>query len=333
MRFVCIAVIALTVTLQSCTDETIVIPSGENGADALEINILRYMWYESSPPVNPVTEQLESAADRAEQCWYNPHPDQHYLGLYSCDLDPACDSKSDRLLSLMISIIEPAPEQWCGIMHGFPEGLDLSRAQYLEIWINDFQPDSLLRWGTVHIEFGLIDEDFHQPDSNRFDDEDQWPYGWTHEEDTGFEGEDCRFPIDIIFNPEYYIYEDINCRVENWMWDTEDLNRNGYLDVTNAYYHVEIDLAAEAVVDIQRDYSKVKYADYWYAVDRSNYVKAWRLYRIDRAELFARLISPDGPAPRLDAIQHMRIWISKPHDIDGMRGSLVQIGLIRFVNE
>jgi cell surface protein SprA len=111
--------------------------------------------------------------------------------------------------------------------------------------------------------------------------------------------------------------------------DSEDLNGNGYLDRENAYYHFEIDLADSAIIDIQRDYPKDAYAEYWNA-ETVNQYKAWRLYRVSLANIEQALRSPSGLVPRTDAIQHFRIWLPSPASIEGHLGHLIETSMVRF---
>ena len=302
-----------------------------------QINLLREVWYESSPPLDSVMGLGYDAPECRQFYWYNAPSDEicgaGYLLCYRRDLDPSRDPGCDGVVpSLIIRAIEPEQGEWCGVMTGFPGGLDISKAGYFDIWINDYQPEPTSRSGVVYVEFGLIDEDFHAPQLNRLDDEDKPPYGWTIYEDTGFEGDFCRFPYDFSdasWDPAKGVYIGINCRRGNGVHDSEDLNGNGYLDRENAYYHFEINLADSAVVDVQRDYPKDTYAEYWNA-ETVNQYKAWRLYRVSLANIEQALVSPSGLVPRMAAIQHFRIWLPSPASIEGQLGHQIETSMVRF---
>ncbi len=300
-----------------------------------QINLLRSHWHESSPPLNPATELEYDAPGCQEFYWYNAArtPHQEYLLCHKRDIDPSLNECCNGLVhSLIIRAIEPAQGQWCGVMTGFSGGLDISKAGYFDIWINDYQPEPTSRSGVVYVEFGLIDEDFHDPQLNQLDDEDEPPYGWTIYEDIGFEGDYCSYVRDFsdaFWNAAKGVYIGINCRRSNGVHDSEDLNRNGYLDRENAYYHFEINLADSAVIDIQRDYPKDTYADYWNA-EAVNQNKAWRLYRVSLANIEHALVSPSGLVPRTDAIQHFRIWLPSPASIEGQLGHQIETSMVRF---
>jgi hypothetical protein len=229
------------------------------------------------------------------------------------------------------------------VMTGFPGGgLDLTTSQYLEIWVNDFDTSLVAgRGGVLHIDFGNIDEDFYMPDSmtldgrNIWNDEDAPPYTWTIEEDTGFPGEGCSYPTDFSgenISDLFLTFPGINCRRGNGYHDSEDMNSNGRLDTLNYYYSFELPLDSEAIIDVQRDFDRTKYADYWDDADEND-LKAWRMYRIDLSK--AELVSPTGSEPRWDAIQHMRIWVSDIDQLgannDGWRKGFLEIAEFKFV--
>ena len=306
----------------------------------------RRAWYEASPPLDSldIFSKLPSNALPDTFYWFNVNrEDQSYLKTSRRDLNPGLDPRENSAVtSLFLRPRQYEEGDWCGIMTGFPGGIDLTTSQYLEIWVNDFDT-SLVggRGGVLHIDFGNIDEDFYMPDSmtsdgrNVWNDEDAPPYTWTIEEDTGFPGETCSYPTN--FNPQFIsgtllTYPGINCRRGNGYHDSEDMNSNGRLDTLNHYYTFELPLDSEAIIDVQRDFDRTKYADYWGDTDEND-LKAWRMYRIDLSK--AELVSPTGSEPRWDAIQHMRIWIS---DIDqlganneGWRRGTLEIAEFKFV--
>lgn len=302
------------------------------------VNLLRRSWYESSPALD-ANQMLHDSASVCEFYWYNPArtTEQQYLISSRRDLNPRLDERENSTInSLFIDPINPQPGQWCGIMTGFPGGgLDLTTAQYIEVWVNDFQPEAALRGGTVHIDFGRIDEDFHNPSMNKLDDEDKPPYTWTIDEDTGFDGDKaCTYTnfSNPIWIGDKFVYDGINCRKGNAIHDTEDLNGNGRLDEANDYYTLSFDLAQNAVIDVRHDFrsddpSCPGCRDYWN--QERNKDSSWRLYRIDLSSV--KLV---GTAPRLDAIQHMRIWVEHPDSLQNASGRrLLEFAEIQFVGD
>jgi hypothetical protein len=315
----------------------------EGVEEATQVNLLRRSWYEASPAYDTL-EVLHGSDTKAKFYWYNAARTgkQEYFITSRRDLNPALNERENSTVtSLFLDPVQPAGDpsglagQWCGVMAGFPGGgLDLSTVQYLELWVNDFDTTSTdreHRGGTVHIDFGRIDEDFYHSDENEFDNEDKTPYGWTIFEDTGFDGETCTYPTDfsdVNWIASEYAYRGINCRKGNSMHDSEDLNNNGYLDEVNGYYTVSFNLGDSADIDIQRDFSRADYPDYWNDPDKKlNPRKAWRKYRIDLSKMRTVM-----GAPRLDAIQHMRIWVEGLDSLETFNDSrLIEFAELQFV--
>jgi hypothetical protein len=304
-------------------------------------SLLRRSWYEASPPYKYIGEddyEYFGPVDSLESSWYNPNrTDQAYLATSKRDLNPSLDPRENTsVTSLFMRVNDyselPDEKKWYGVMTGFPGGIDLTTAQYLEIWVNDFQPDSTLRRGILHVDFGNIDEDFYKPAEQQFDIErDPETYIWNSEYDIGFDDDDrCQYPVENLqYDTEKGTYTNVNCRAENGIQDSEDLNKNGYLETSNAYYTLGLDLRDSAIVDVQRDFDEVTFADYWNEGDtKPNKVKAWRMYRLDLSKM-KRVFR--GTEPRMDAIQHMRFWIENVDELNGLRRQVLEIAQVKFV--
>ena len=316
----------------------------EGVEDSDMIPMGRRAWYEASPPVDSLGMKLPSDLF-PDFYWFNVSRElQPELKTSRRDLNPGLDPRENSSVSsLFLRPIDPVEGEWCGVMTGFPGGgIDLTTSQYIEVWVNDFDVDTLLssRGGVLHIDFGSIDEDFFMPDSitpdgrSVWNDEDKPPYTWTIEEDTGFlppTGENCSYPTDFSvenISDVFLTFPGINCRRGNGYHDSEDMNGNGRLDTLNNYYTFELPLDSEAIIDVQRDFDKIKYADYWDDAPE-NELKAWRMYRIDLSK--AKLAAPGMSGPRLDAIQHMRLWVSDIDQLGDARGALLEVAEIKFV--
>ena len=204
-------------------------------------------------------------------------------------------------------------EDWGGIMRGISRtGLDLSKSQFVEIWVNDMEPERMLRSGKLHIDFGYINEDgfwptsggvlekgTHQKEDGILPNTD--PDGvWTYDEDIGLDGNengpqrfDAAYEIDGD-SP----YPRINGTARNNRQDDEELNGNGRLDQDNGYFTTTIDLAnTEALVDVVYDYDNVS--------DLVAEKIAWRKYRIPIGGIDAYT---GNTAPNIKAVTHVRIW-------------------------
>lgn len=203
-------------------------------------------------------------------------------------------------------------ENWGGIMRGLSRtGLDLSKAQFVEVWVNDGIPDAALRSGKLHFDFGYINEDGFWPKdldglpvTGTYQQEDgivnNQPDGvWTYEEDIGLAGIETD---EYLYNAEYVGADDpfprINNTARNNREDTEDLNANGRLDQVDGFYTVAIDLKdSAALVDVVRDYDNVE--------DLVSAGIAWRKYRIPLAAVDSVAV---GTAANIKAVTHARIW-------------------------
>ncbi|MFH2053934.1 MAG: cell surface protein SprA [bacterium] len=205
------------------------------------------------------------------------------------------------------------PEDWGGIMRGISRtGVDLSKSQFVEIWVNDGKIDLADRSGRLHIDFGFINEDGFWPKDaagqlivGDFEQEDGIVDGnrdgvWTYDEDIGLDG---RENGSQRYSAEYEIDGDapfprINGTSRNNREDTEDLNGNTRLDRDNGYFTTTIDLAeTEALVDVLFDYDDVQ--------DLRELGQAWRKYRIPLGAVDSVSV---GTAANIKAVTHVRIW-------------------------
>ncbi|MBM4129857.1 cell surface protein SprA, partial [bacterium] len=205
------------------------------------------------------------------------------------------------------------PDSWGGIMRGVSRtGLDLSKSQFVEVWVNDQVADPALRSGRLHFDFGYINEDGFWPQDQSgnpvegtFQKEDgvdgTTPDGvWTYNEDIGLDGdasEGALYRADYEYDGDLP-FPRINRTARNNREDTEDLNANGILDRTDGYYTITIDLAnTEPLVDVVQDYDDVQDL-----IDRNI---AWRKYRIPLAAVDSVSV---GSAANLKAVTHVRVW-------------------------
>ncbi|MCK4351525.1 MAG: hypothetical protein KAX13_11735, partial [Candidatus Krumholzibacteria bacterium] len=99
----------------------------------------RRAWYEASPPLDSLNTEIKLPSDTVpEFYWFNVSRDaQPELIATRRDLNPGLDVRENSTVSsIFINAIEPEEGEWCGIMTGFPGGgLDLTTAQYIEIWV------------------------------------------------------------------------------------------------------------------------------------------------------------------------------------------------------
>ncbi len=98
--------------------------------------------------------------------------------------------------------------------------------------------------------------------------------------------------------------------------DSEDINRNGYLDRTNNYVSYVVDLGPESADSIY-----VAGGD----VDRGNWSEpdSWRLYRIPLTDIAASTGTPD-----LSLVQSVRVWLTAPPDTTAFDVSIATIEIV-----
>lgn len=234
-------------------------------------------------------------------------------------------------------------------------GQDLTRVQYFEIWVNDFRSDHSLTRGKIHFDFGRISEDAFwdakNPPNGRLDSEDRNRDGrldrrdpedqtiyLAEDEDTGLDGvHDEQEPgytgKGSDPNQDDYAYDAVNRRDDyshinnlennaiddpNARPDTEDLNRDGGLDLDNDYFERTIDLAETSFVaiDIPRDFATNPVVS-----ERKGAANGWRLFRVPIDSLSTRVGNPSWAN-----VQAVRIWL------DGMTEPLkLQVGGIEMI--
>jgi cell surface protein SprA len=227
-------------------------------------------------------------------------------------------------------------------------GIDFSRIRFVEIWVNDFDADHDSTNVLLHMSLGRVSEDAFwsktDPPNRLLDTEDKNDDGKLDGgdplsdtfEDTGFDGvvsqreplynaatnpdpsgDDYRYNVrdnpddySTINNLEFNGIGEANARP-----DTEDLNRDTFLDEGNNYFETTIDLAAMeyVAIDVPRDYAGHT------NVKPNN---GWRLFRVPVTGTTFRSVG----SPSWQNIQHCRLWVS-----DATRPLKIQIGGIEFV--
>ncbi|MCK9995311.1 MAG: cell surface protein SprA [Candidatus Krumholzibacteria bacterium] len=207
------------------------------------------------------------------------------------------------------------PEDWGGIMRSISRtGLDLSKAQFVEIWVNDGVADLNQRRGKLHIDFGYIDEDGFWPvdvDGNIETGTRQLEDGivegsprddvfYAPDEDIGLDGNEFgpqKFDANFEINGDSP-YPGINGTARNSREDDEDLNGDDQLNRDNGFFTATIDLKdTKPLVDVVYDYGDVQ--------DLVAQNISWRKYRIPLTAVDTVSV---GTAANLRAVTHARIW-------------------------
>ncbi|HET6349301.1 MAG TPA: cell surface protein SprA [Candidatus Krumholzibacteria bacterium] len=298
----------------------------EGTEDANRISLSRRSWYPASLPIDAFG-FTKPATSRLGFVWYNIEAES---AAHRKDFNPNLDKKENTLVQTLDIDLDNTPTEadsakYAGVMLGFPAGgIDITQGQFLEIWVNDFKPDAWTRGGKLHIDLGLIDEDFFNPGQGAFDDEDKLRDGFSaHTDDTGLDGV---FDVDegaTPTNPDPHgddfslskdavtkRYTKVNGTEGNFYYDTEDLDRNGQMTRDNAYFEYTINLADSAEIDIRR-----QYPGYDGFNNAAHAHDSWRLYRVKLTN--NKVIARGGLTPRFDEIRHMRIWFDHPDSVVG----------------
>ena len=195
---------------------------------------------------------------------------------------------------------------WSGLMQYLEEPINLSEVDYIECQIlenADVFPDVPI---IMHIDIGKISEDFYRPGESFITDMEDGIINLDGlldaGEDIGLDriasGETGDDQYDDFDNNRIIVdgfeeYPDINGTEVNNRLDTEDLNDNGMLDLTNSYIH------------------------YSFALDGSQYLyninsKGLRTFHIP-VEVY-EIVMNSNITPDLQNLAYLRIWFEYPED-------------------
>lgn len=195
---------------------------------------------------------------------------------------------------------------WSGLIQYLEEPINLTEIDYIECQIlenADIFPDVPV---TLHIDIGLICEDFFRPGVNPDPDSEDGIVEYNGElddgEDIGLDriatGELGDLPDDDCDNLRIYVngyeeYPEINGAEGNYRLDTEDLNGDGLLNLTNSYIH------------------------YSFSLDSSEYLtsinnKGLRTYRIPIG--LYNVIMDSNIEPDILNLEYIRLWFEYPED-------------------
>ena len=237
------------------------------------------------------------------------------------------------------------PDNWGGVMRGLGRsGIDLTKTQFVELWVNDFRSDVFGEHptGKLHIDFGYINEDFYWPlddDGNlvtgTYNREDgilgDAPDGvFTIDEDIGLGGYRQGSPwygrdqFSADYGSDADPYPRINGTAGNNREDSEDLDGDTVFDRQDGYFTLTIDLADSALVDVLRDYPTDEVGD------NLEHHLAWRKYRVRLGDALP-VSPPGGTTPQLATVTHVRIWFEDPSPPPGTTSRRIQITDFKFL--
>jgi hypothetical protein len=331
-RFLVLLVISTVLTpLGGCGEDSLT--EIDHPLDAVFVDLSRRAWYPSTDPT-PATTSIWW-----DTYWYNIEPD---YGVLRRDLNPTLsDDKNTLVASLTVELAGAPPgageDAWVGLVQGVLGNRDFTQRRYLEIWVNDLTPDPAERAGKIYIDVGRIDENFFEPESGEWHDEDRDKDGYTAcLDDSGFDGlfnvvppclethhpgapdEGGQSEDDDVSGDDYSPYRidgrfsRVNGTERNQVHDTEDLDRSGTFDRVDRFFRYEIDLAAPAILDIRAEYPSYE------GFNRQGHTNdAWRWYRV---EIDGGIpFTSDATPPSLDDVRHIRVWFD---EIEAATGEL-----------
>jgi hypothetical protein len=348
------------------TRKDLYIDDFEGVADDITVRLNRLAWKPTNAPaaVRGADEVARSAC-RGEIWWYTP-----YRAAHEGDINPTLDYQEandyrsvlelqawpyDGPLEVGGVVTCPPEESWVGIVTPLSENnLDLTRARFLDIWVNDFLPweafvtDTTRRAGTLYLELGRFSEDAIwarrpvvcatgaigggpvAPPNRRLDTEDanldgELDLSEATNEDTGLDGVHGNDPTDGFHDDfvwdassetSYESYDDL-CRVYRGINGTE---LNGRLDAE--------DLDGDNSLDQENAYFrfKVDLADSSVVEtdvrrDYADETTTWTLeasngWRRVRIPLSEAFLDSTVGDPSWDEVKQLRLWM---RDLSGWK--------------
>jgi hypothetical protein len=298
----------------------------EGSLEYTDLGIRRGTWTLSSPPDG------KDNNHRCKMWWYNPYDRVKITDIWPYKEVERTEDVTN-VLALQIFPNEPhrpadtlfdntqVGSHWNGIMRAFFAGAyDQRRTKFLEIWLAGEK-------GMLNVDLGEISEDINQDGTLNTEDKErngQRDGLLEDDEDTGLDG---------VFDPEEpgysaalpdpsgddwnysnsHDYSHINGTERNRddpdrnrIPDTEDINSNSVLDLTDNYFHYSIDLSDTLSKFLADPQDK----------------RGWRLYRIPLKELGNSI---EVGKPDWGDIRFARLWLSSSEP------TTVQIASIQLV--
>ncbi len=219
----------------------------------------------------------------------------------------ASNEENDKV-GLLRSRLSPSPiaipgfiyNSWSGLMQYLDEPINMSEVDYIECQILGNADVFPVVPVTMHIDIGRINEDFYRQGVSTVADMEDGLVTQDGildgEEDVGLDrienGQPGDDPDDDYSNDEIMVngfeeYPEINGTERNNRLDTEDLNYNGMLDLTNSYIHYVFDLDSD---------------EYLHTINS----KGLRTYRIP-VDIY-EIVMDSNINPDLQNLEYLRIW-------------------------
>lgn len=190
------------------TRDKLYIDDFDGAKDVLSLSMSRRAWRFPSVPLRLEGDNVARTLAKSELFWYTPR-----AAVQEGDLQPTLDDReADDYRTVLELKIQPTGEtetqrkrSWFGVTQRLSDrGVDLSRSQFIDLWINDSHPynDPVqrgLRTGKLYLDLGTVSEDAiwlrPNPDSLRAPDDERLAYarraapnGRLDTEDTNADG-------------------------------------------------------------------------------------------------------------------------------------------------
>jgi len=293
---------------------------------SVPLGIVKKLWTDASFPDLHNDAADPWLRQRGRMIWYNPINQEKIIDIWPEREVQAQASKTNVLIIEYqpwwtewaavrpIELAEP-DKSWGGIMKYLGAGFaNQSDSKYIEIWINRMETAE----GYLYLDLGQISEDVIP--NGLLETEDRPSKSLIYgngiliaEEDTGLDLINLADPLDTmivdtagVYLPSYDDWSEI--RSDDYTHnngqqgnindtggggihpDTEDLDGDTYLDITNSYFRYKIDLS-------EKDDNK-------YIAGGVDNDKGWRLYRIPLSDTITI------GRPSMTSIEYARIWLT-----------------------
>ena len=298
----------------------------EGSLQYTDLSIRRGSWTLCSPPRD------RELVDRCKMWWYNPY-DQMLVSDIWPNKETERNEERTNILQLQFFPAQPqrpssaefdpaaVERNWNGIQRSlYPGAYDQTRTKFLEIWVHGSR-------GVLHMDLGEISEDLNgdrslntedkprngQRDGILDDDEDLGLDTLNNDQERVFWNcPNCQDPSGDDWNYDNrYDYSRINGTQGNRedpdrgrRPDTEDINSNSVLDLTDKHFEFEIDLSGDEFLATENE-------------------KGWKLYRVPLADPanYVEVGDPDWAN-----IRFARLWVTSDGECTIKIASLQLVG-------
>ncbi len=304
----------------------------ESVLDVFPLGISRPTWSFASIPTDKFS-GTQISLGKAYLNYYNPQ------NIYYRDVfDPETLTEQEARDNVPVLACKIKPNElampgmnskyWAGIMKYVGNEIDFSEKKYIEflVKVDTLNINTSQKPVVMHVNLGVVSEDWYRPGESLIPDKED---GIVSEdglmdfgEDIGLDriphGEPGADPDDVFSNKEVIIngeeeYPHINGTEGNGVLDTEDLNNDGLLGLSETYFEYS------ATINQGTGFDGSKFLESQY--------NGWRLYRIPlhNPENYKIISNTVGKVPNLKKISYARVWFEVE---DSTRVKLVSLDVV-----